>query len=767
MRERLTFNGESRVPTHVMLLAWTLVSVTASAQPFPFRTGSETRAQLSPPAVDLISGPAAARLKQVQALSDDMNWEEAVDILQELAGEDTQRVVELGDGRFITLGDYCHRQIAALPAEALAVYRRRVDPLAERWYREGVASRDEKLLSRVVHESFCSTWGDDALMGLGELALERADYEGARRFWEQISPLVRDPIGRPLWIALRDIDVNAHWPQIERRWLERLKPTTWLAYPDTDLDLADVRARLVLASIRAGDLNRAQLELSVFRRMHPSATGRFAGQDGSYVEALDRLIVAAKEWPPERQESQWETFAGSPSRLSAAPKLGPITGPTWAEPVKFSIDAVVGSRRQVLLGGGPVLWVEPGTTSHTPESQRPLSCFPVVWNGLVLFNDGKQIRAVDLAAGRPSMTGARAQSVDESFDGREAIAHGMPHHSVTVAGGIAYGRIGQVATTRLESAGRTSGDRLVGLDLNREGLLVLRVRPDDASWSFDGAPVSDGRRLYVAMRQGDVTPRAYVDCIDATSGSRLWRTSIGTAETPAGGRGDEITHNLLTLAGDRIYFNTNFGLVAALDTFDGKVCWLNRYDRQASQPFGGSLPEPLHFQRDPSPCLFYDGLVIVAPADTPRIFALDATTGKTVWTTDRLPDGLHLLGVVRRNLIVGGNRLAALDVLSGKMKFVWPESEQAGIRGMGRGVVAGDEVFWPTRHEIYVIHAMTGGQSRNPIQIGSITDKGANLAAAQGRLIVAGPDRLMAFGPAIPIPPKQTTAKNQPLATSD
>jgi outer membrane protein assembly factor BamB len=767
MRDWLTSHGEFRRRAQVLLLTWSLASVDAGAQQFPFRTGSEARTELPSAQVDLISGTTAARIEQAQALSADKNWDEAVDILRDVAGEDTKRVVDLGGGRLVTLREYCHMQLAALPAEALAVYRNRVDPQTERWYRDGVASHDEELLARVVHDSFCSRWGDDALLALGELALERADYDGARRFWEQISPLLRDPMGRPMWLVLRDIDVNAHWAQIERRWFARPRRPTWLAYPDTDLDLAEVRARLILVSIRAGELNRAQLELSVFRRLHLDATGSLGGQEGSYVEALERLIVAANQWPAERQESQWATFAGSSTRLSTAPKLGPVTGPTWLEPVTFSMEAVPRNQRQIQLGRGPVLWVEPGLPSPTRDAQRPLSCFPVVWNGLVLFNDGQQIRAVDLAAGEPSMTSARAHSVDESFDARGTIAHGVPRHTLTVIDGVVYGRIGQVATTRLEVPGNTSGDRLVGLDLNREGVLVFRVRPDDASWSFDGVPVSDGHRLFVAMRQGDVTPRAYVACFDATSGSQLWRTSIGTAETPAGGRGDEITHNLLTLAGDRIYFNTNFGLVAALDTYDGKVCWLHRYDRHASQPFGGSLPGPLHFHRDPAPCLFYNGLLIVAPADTPKIFALDSSTGHTAWTTDALPDALHVLGVVRRNLIVGGNRLAALDVLSGKMKFVWPESEQAGIRGMGRGVVAGDEVFWPTRNEIYVIHAMTGGQSRNPIQLASISDSGANLAAAQGRLIAAGPDKLMAFGPAIPIPPKRTTATNQPLATSD
>jgi hypothetical protein len=168
--------------------------------------------------------------------------------------------------------------------------------------------------------------------------------------------------------------------------------------------------------------------------------------------------------------------------------------------------------------------------------------------------------------------------------------------------------------------------------------------------------------------------------------------------------------------------------------------------------------------RDPAPCLYHNGLLIGAASDTSQIFALDADTGQSIWSTDMLPDALHLFGVVGDNLIVSGSRLAALDVRSGAIRFVWPESEHAGIRGMGRGVVAGDEVFWPTRNEIYVIHGVTGAQSRNPIPLGAISNCGANLAAANGRLVVAGPDKLMAFGAALPVPPNQNKPKAERVA---
>ncbi len=208
----------------------------------------------------------------------------------------------------------------------------------------------------------------------------------------------------------------------------------------------------------------------------------------------------------------------------------------------------------------------------------------------------------------------------------------------------------------------------------------------------------------------------------------------------------------MTLVGNRIYFNTNLGLVAALNADNGDVCWISRYDRLAGKTFSAGPASPLHFDRDPAPCVFYDGLVVVAPSDTPTIFALDAETGKMVWQQDRLPDALQLLGVVANHLIVSGDRLASVDVSSGTVNWVWPESAHAGIRGMGRGVVAGNEVFWPTRHRIYVLDAKTGAQTRSPIDLAPLAG-GANLAAADGRLVVAGYDKLMVFGP--PMTPAQ------------
>jgi outer membrane protein assembly factor BamB len=259
------------------------------------------------------------------------------------------------------------------------------------------------------------------------------------------------------------------------------------------------------------------------------------------------------------------------------------------------------------------------------------------------------------------------------------------------------------------------------------------------------------------MRRSDITPHADVACFDAATGVRQWRTAVGAADTIAGGAADEITHNLLTLVENRIYFNTNLGLVAALDADSGDICWISRYDRLAGKTFTLGAAVPLHFDRDPSPCVYHDGLVFVAPADAPTIFALDSNTGKVVWQQDQLPDALQLLGVVEKHLIASGERIAALDISSGHVDWAWPESDHAGIRGMGRGVLAGGEVFWSTRNEIFAIDSKTGGQTRPPIILSPLAG-GANLVASQGRLIIAGYDKLMVLGPPIAQAPKPVDA---------
>ena len=165
----------------------------------------ESSAQLSaPPRIDLtdairVDEPAPLVRTQLQRVRSNIagqQWDEAIEGLRQLIENHGERLVPL-DSRFISLRELAHMELARLPAEGLALYRGRVDPQAEQWYTDGVKDRDAALLARVVDEFFASTFGDDALLALGEIALERGEHSRARELWERISPQLRSADGMP------------------------------------------------------------------------------------------------------------------------------------------------------------------------------------------------------------------------------------------------------------------------------------------------------------------------------------------------------------------------------------------------------------------------------------------------------------------------------------------------------------------------------------------------------------------------------------------
>src|SRR4029077_20028489 len=67
--------------------------------------------------------------------------------------------------------------------------------------------------------------------------------------------------------------------------------------------------------------------------------------------------------------------------------------------------------------------------------------------------------------------------------------------------------------------------------------------------------------------------------------------------------------------------------------------------------------------------------------------------------------------------------------------------------GYGRGLLAGDQIYWPTKTEIHVLDQATGKRSdRPPIKLMEMFQTGGgNLAVGDGYLVVAQPEALWLF----------------------
>src|SRR5262249_41533757 len=152
-------------------------------------------------------------------------------------------------------------------------------------------------------------------------------------------------------------------------------------------------------------------------------------------------------------------------------------------------------------------------------------------------------------------------------------------------------------------------------------------------------------------------------------------------------------------------------------------------------------------QRDLNPAVVHDGLAIIAPDNTPWLYAYGAETGRLVWKapTGEADDIVHLLGVAKGRLIATGNHVYSFDVKTGKLLRAWPDNNP-GTPGFGRGLIAGEHIYWPTKDQIFVLDAATGLKSdREPIPLHAFGVSGGNLAVGDGYLVVAQADSLVVF----------------------
>ena len=662
--------------------------------------------------LDRADSSARRHLEQAQSYLADGQWDEAIESLRQVAENHGGQVIEVAPGRYQSVRDYCHAQFAALPAEALELYRGRVDPQARQWVEAGTVQRDQRLLASVVEQAFCSTYGDDALLALGELALERGAYAAAREHWLAL-------FGDLLAPSIDDAPLAAR-----------------LVYPDSDVPRADVAARLILVSLLEGDLERAAAEIAVFRQRYGDATGRLAGRTVEYVPMLTSLLDSSRQWPAPAASGDWLTFAGAPTRTRVLPETIDVGALEWRQPlarVQFDPTLSLGLRmplRRVAEGHDPLL-----------------SYHPLVWNGLVLLNNSEQILALDVATGEPPWNLAtpvifRDGPSDTGRLGSARMGTGVPRYTMTIAGARLYARMGSPVTSRAGDLPRSGQPGyVVCLDLAAEGRLLWKLTPPDERWSFEGSPLADDQHVYIVMRRSEVQPQVYVACFDAQTGQPRWNQFVCAGQSPWRGQLDETTHNLLTRVDDTLFVNTNLGAVAALDAGNGSLKWVTLYRRAADLTLGR---QAAHLFRDLNPCVYDRGLLLVAPSDSESILALDAHTGRPRWDSALAPDVVHLLGVSNGYLLASGQRLYWFDLAKeGKIHYRWPDSD-LGL-GYGRGILAGGQVYWPSREQIHVFDVASTRKVRVIDLMAQHGVPGGNLVAAEGFLLVASGDSLAGF----------------------
>lgn len=718
----------TKVPGVQMLFAllagWVSQLVELSSEQTKVGSGDVPSAVL----VDRADAAVLAELDRAKALLASHQWEEAIQSLTELMERAGTKLVPITPERFVPLQTYGHLLLCQLPAEGLAVYRRQVDPVVQRWYEEGRRLQQKELLEQVVDRAFVSSWADDALWLLGQMALEAGEYAEARWYWERLIPVGEGG----------QADPNPINPPGGASKAEAFPVASWLGYPDPQKDLAAVRARLVCTSILEGSFRRAKQELEQFARLHPEARGRLGGRQVCYKEALQQMLEEAADWPRRKGAEDWPTFAGSGERNGIFVPVPPIG------PLRWRISLPTGA-------GATGVSAPPAEQPTVAESShQPLCYYPVIVGRWIFVNTLWEVLGWDLLTGKPLWNQQPIYRDPLDPSARAALLPrqmwGKVRCTLTVHGNRLYARMGTPVTAwGQQGAHGPARGYLICLDLEGEGRLLWRQQPEDPHWAFEGTPIADERSVYVAMRRSELGPhvQTYVACLDAETGRVQWRTFVCSAEPPAPNL-PQATHQLLTLHGQTLYYNTDLGAVAALRSRTGQIQWLSLYPR-SNRPTQGPLSR--HWARQLNPCLWDRGIVYVAPADSPSIFAFDGATGQILWQTGpELADAVHLLGVWEDRLIATGDRvygIATTGPRRGQVVFRWPEGPDR--LGYGRGFLANGQIWWPTRDSIHVVDACTGRPIRQ-ILLRPLQTSGGNLLIGPGEWIIATEKGLVCLG---------------------
>ena len=352
--------------------------------------------QLSTLQLNVIEGPVRARLQSVQTLLEQHDWEAAIDSMRALGDESGGQLVGLNSPdarfqRFVPLSDRLHNMLCSLPEDqsmALTVYRQRVDLLARTWYERGVQQHDRQLLTRLVRELFSSSWGDNAALALGDLALERGEPDLARSYWRRLHRSLNAEAAaeHPRRCHLHGVDHSRGGGVAPGR----LGGTTRL--PRLGDSPAGGRARMLLATLLEGTWARAADQYQKFCSAHPQAEGPLGGRHVLYVEALGELLQQARQWPIPPTSPDWLTFAGNPRRNGVA---GPVVDVSLEPAWKIPLDPP-GTFQGAAVRRGGVPEVRVAETD-----QQLCSCHPVVVGSRVLVASQNRLRCFELDSGRP------------------------------------------------------------------------------------------------------------------------------------------------------------------------------------------------------------------------------------------------------------------------------------------------------------------------------------------------------------------------------
>jgi outer membrane protein assembly factor BamB/tetratricopeptide (TPR) repeat protein len=617
------------------------------------------------------------------------DWEGAIDMLQRvLAGtlDAVDSAVFSRDGRlYEPVRTLCRERLAALPDDALALYRARHEVEAERGLATAWTDGDAAALEAVFERFPMTDAGRRALRAAADLHLDRGRAHSALRAYRTLLDA-----GHPddAWLLLRIATCEA----LLRRADDARATLTELARHVDDEGLRIDGRPTTPAEVGSSDLFR-ELDRAVDRE--DRAEPRAARVD-FVVDALTPL---------------WEFHFGDPE-------------PYRANPGREAVRV-----RNVFLRS------ELAEAPVIPPLAFGPGGVPAFSDGALLFLEHERLRIHDALTGRAIAADDGSVRVPDPEPGL-ARARVPVYDQATMRPVRHRGRVHLVRGPAREDAKGMQpllDNRIVTLDARTlQPLWSTSKRPEYEDRTFLSAPTPVGDRLFVATAD---TGHFELLTIAAEDGALLSRLPLHAAGTPfARPPAMPPVHDPVS---GTVIVSTNAGVVAAVDASTNALLWLRRYER--TDPFRPDaeltqVPDDHATRRQARAMQLYlqeldlagfvpatpvvgEGLVVLAPSDGRAIVALAVDSGEPVWIVEM--DGLQrMIGADQNLLYVRSRRgVLALDRRTGVRLWHIPLLADSSWSGRGTVVPEAGGVLVPTADRLEYLAGTREPPTPTPIEL--------------------------------------------------
>jgi outer membrane protein assembly factor BamB len=505
-----------------------------------------------------------------------------------------------------------------------------------------------------------------------------------------------------------------------------------------------VVARLARALSRAGDRDG----VLALRRAHEgrAAEAVSAGGTATTLGAVLEECLAAAGPPP--RPSDTPMLGGDPTRRGLGVPAEALGPPRWSEDPGRSLWTHKDYEQRL----------RESSVNESLKAARPVAA--AIVDGVLYYHWNSDITARDLYTGAERWR-FRVKAVPRADTAR---THGALLACPAVAGGLVYAPLmvwpdgepaPNIVFANQDIIPLIPVRRLFAVDASTGRLAWTHDDPRPAGDPFadrlrmlnvTSSPLVLGDLVVAAGATYDNQFTAWCFAADRRTGKVRWATRLGYGQQELNLFGrtiKEIPVAAVASDGERLFVQTNMGIVTCLDAASGRTVWVHGYKETEIPLYDNFWTTPeRRFTWSGSPPVVAGGLVLAAPADAEDLVALAADTGEKRWDwpcrDSRALDSPRMSRLLaaddERAYIAGRSAVRAIDLRTGKLAWEQPFPGPGRTESSaGRGVLADGRLFVPTNRGVHVLDVRNKGAILRTDPLAE--DRGADPEECGGNLV--------------------------------